>query len=78
MRGQPKNGSQNKVGEASDIEGIVDRFNNRFSPSYRMRVYREQTEPLIAYYRKGGVLVEVDGMGSIEEIAKAIEEALGS
>ena len=60
----------------AEIEGRSD--DNEETIRNRMRVYREQTEPLIAYYRKGGVLVEVDGMGGIEEITKAIEEALGS
>jgi adenylate kinase len=42
----------------------------------RMSVYRAQTAPLVDYYRKRGVLAEVDGLGSIEEVAKRIEEAL--
>ena len=42
----------------------------------RMSVYHEQTAPLIDYYRKQGILAEVDGLGSVEEVAKRIEEAL--
>jgi adenylate kinase len=42
----------------------------------RMSVYREQTEPLIAYYRERGLLEEVDGSGDIETVAKRIQEAL--
>jgi adenylate kinase len=42
----------------------------------RMAVYRVQTAPLIDYYRGRGILREVDGLGSVEEIAKRIEEAL--
>jgi adenylate kinase len=42
----------------------------------RMSVYREQTAPLVDYYRKRGILAEVDGLGSVEEVAKRIEEAL--
>ncbi|MGC9518375.1 MAG: adenylate kinase [Desulfuromonadaceae bacterium] len=44
----------------------------------RMRVYAEQTQPLIDYYAAAGVLVEVDGMASIEEVHATIKEALGS
>jgi adenylate kinase len=44
----------------------------------RMRVYAEQTQPLIDYYAAAGVLVEVDGMASIEEVRGTIKEALGS
>jgi len=42
----------------------------------RMSVYRAQTAPLVEYYRKRGILAEVDGLGSVEEVAKRIEEAL--
>ncbi len=43
----------------------------------RMSVYRAQTAPLVDYYRNRGVLAEGDGLGSPEEVAKRIEEALG-
>lgn len=44
---------------------------------HRLRVYREQTEPLIAYYSEMGLLRRVDGRGTIEEIAERIRQALG-
>jgi len=34
----------------------------------RLNVYNKQTEPLIQYYRKDGVLVEIHGTGGIEDI----------
>jgi len=42
----------------------------------RMRVYRTQTAPLVDYYRRRGILAEVNGLGSVDEVAKRIEEAL--
>ena len=33
----------------------------------RLVSYREQTEPLIGYYQKAGILKSVDGTGTIEE-----------
>ena len=42
----------------------------------RMRVYREQTQPLVDYYRERGVLAEVDGVGSVPDVAKRIAAAL--
>jgi adenylate kinase len=45
---------------------------------HRMQVYRDSTRPLVDYYRGQGVLVEVEGSGSIDEVAKRIEEALAS
>jgi len=42
----------------------------------RIRVYMEQTSPLIEYYRQKGLLIEIDGRQSIEEVSKDILEAL--
>ncbi|WP_456330571.1 adenylate kinase [Archaeoglobus sp.] len=42
----------------------------------RYRVYRENTEPLIDYYRKRGVLYDVDGTKDIEGVWKEIEAIL--
>lgn len=58
----------------AELEGRSD--DNAEAIRHRMRVYREQTEPLVAHYRTRGVLVEVDGMGAIEEVAERIQEAL--
>jgi adenylate kinase len=44
----------------------------------RVAVYREQTAPLVDYYRRRGILVEIDAVGTVEEIAGRIEEALRS
>jgi len=44
----------------------------------RMEVYRERTAPLIAYYRKRGCLTEVDGLSTVEEVARRIDEALAA
>ena len=43
----------------------------------RLRVYEEQTAPLIEYYRERGVLVNVNGMGSPEEVFAEIGKVLG-
>jgi adenylate kinase len=42
----------------------------------RLKVYETQTAPLVDYYRKRGVLREIDGVGSIEEIRRRIRKAL--
>jgi adenylate kinase len=42
----------------------------------RIRVYLEQTQPLIEYYQQHGVLVEVDGKQSIEQVTKDLLLAL--
>ncbi len=40
--------------------------------SERLRVYREQTEELIDYYRRNGELIEINCNGSVSEIRKEI------
>lgn len=42
----------------------------------RIHVYMEQTQPLIAYYREHGVLREVDGKKTIEQVTKDLLLAL--
>jgi adenylate kinase len=42
----------------------------------RLKAYREQTAPLIAYYRQQGVLRTVNGMAPIEEVTAAIDKVL--
>jgi adenylate kinase len=42
----------------------------------RLTAYRQQTAPLIAYYRGHGILRSIDGMAPIEQVAGAIEQAL--
>jgi adenylate kinase len=42
----------------------------------RLVAYREQTAPLIVYYRAHGMLLTVDGMAPIAEVARQIEDAL--
>jgi adenylate kinase len=45
---------------------------------HRMQVYRDSTRPLVDYYRGRGILVDVEGAGSMDEVAKRIEEALAA
>jgi adenylate kinase len=42
----------------------------------RLTAYREQTAPLINYYRSHGLLRSVDGMKAVENVAAQIEWAL--
>ena len=54
-------------GRADDTEEVIRR---------RQEVYAEQTEPLIEVYRARGILLEVDGMGEVEEVRQRIFDAL--
>lgn len=42
----------------------------------RIRVYLEQTQPLIEYYRQKGVLVEVNGKSSIDQVTADLLSAI--
>ena len=43
----------------------------------RLDVYVEQTAPLVEYYEKRGVLVNIDGDGNIDDVFRTIVEKLG-
>jgi len=58
----------------AEIEGRTD--DNEATIRERMRVYEAQTSPLLDHYRKLDVVVEVSGMGSMDEVTKRIVEAL--
>ena len=42
----------------------------------RLRVYRDKTEPLVDHYRGHGLLREVDGHRSIEEVTEALAQVV--
>jgi adenylate kinase len=43
---------------------------------YRQEVYAEQTAPLLSLYSERGLVVEVDGHGTVDEVAERIWNAL--
>ncbi|TPW74738.1 adenylate kinase [Schumannella soli] len=46
--------------------------------AHRQDVYARETEPLIAAYRDRGLLVEVDGLGTVDEVTQRVFTALAS
>ena len=60
----------------AEIEGRTDDTEDVIRK--RQQVYAEQTAPLISVYAERGVLVEVDGMGAVEEVSARIFEAIGA
>ncbi|RYU15736.1 adenylate kinase [Nocardioides iriomotensis] len=55
-------------GRTDDTEEVIRR---------RQDVYAEQTAPLISVYAGHGVLTEVDGMGTVDEVSARVFQALG-
>lgn len=43
----------------------------------RLRVYRDETQPLVGYYRERDLLRPVDGVGSVDDVNERILEAIG-
>lgn len=58
----------------AELEGRAD--DNAETIAHRMEVYTQATDPLLAIYAERGLLVEVDGLGSIEEVRDRITQAL--
>jgi adenylate kinase len=54
-------------GRADDTEDVM---------RHRQDVYDEQTAPLIKLYDERGLLVEVDGMGPVDDVTSRVFEAL--
>ncbi|MDP6460259.1 MAG: adenylate kinase [Gemmatimonadota bacterium] len=44
----------------------------------RMRVYEEQTAPLVVHYRSRGLLLDVDGEPGVEEVRAAVRSAVAA
>ncbi|RME62229.1 MAG: adenylate kinase [Candidatus Dadabacteria bacterium] len=44
--------------------------------AHRLKVYWEETAPLIEFYKEKGVLFSVDGLGTPEEVSKRVLEVL--
>ncbi len=54
-------------GRVDDTETVI---------RHRIELYHAQTEPLVSLYRERGILVEVNGMGSIESVAQNLVSEL--
>lgn len=54
-------------GRSDDTEDVIRE---------RQKVYHDETAPLLEVYRERGLLREIDGMGSVEDVAGRIAAAL--
>lgn len=64
-------------GRCDDCRGPVTRRDDDRPEAHRerLRIFRDRTRPILTHYREAGVLVEVDGDGSIEVVEKRIAAA---
>jgi adenylate kinase len=72
-----------------DDAEIISRLNNRRSVEsraddaeeviiHRLKVYHDQTAPIIDYYRTEGSLITISATGAVDEITKRAIAALGN
>ena len=60
-------------------EGLVQRSDDkRDAIEMRLKVYEEQTAPLISYYKKKNILTHLDGAGSVDSVHQSLVTALAS
>lgn len=58
----------------AELEGRVD--DNADSIRHRIAVYHDETEEVIALYRERGRVIEVDAVGTVDEVRHRINTAL--
>ena len=64
----PKTGTPHRLFQRPD--------DNEATVAERLRVYDEQTRPLIDFYQEQGLLREIDGEGELDEVTARLEGAL--
>lgn len=63
---------------AAESAGNVRADDNEEALKKRLGVYRDQTAPILPYYKGKGTLRQVDGMAPIDEVTSQIGEILSS
>lgn len=68
-----------KAGTCDHCDGALYQRNDDSPETIetRLKVYENQTAPLVDYYRAQGLLRDIDGVGSVEEIHRRVTQALG-
>lgn len=54
-------------GRSDDNEDVIRK---------RLRVYEENTAPLVDFYEERGILLRIDGTGTVDEVTERVEEGL--
>ena len=69
--------NQSEIDECLNAGGeLIQRSDDNLeSITNRINIYREQTEPLLEYYKSRGLLITVDGNGEINQVYKRVLRA---
>lgn len=65
-----------RLAKRAEVEGRAD--DSSETVRNRLLIYEEETAPVVDYYRNTpGLVVDVDGVGTMDEVAERINSALG-
>ncbi len=65
-----------RIAQRRGIEGRADDAPE--AVARRLRAYREQTAPVLAWYQARGGVTRLDGTGTVEEVAERVARAAGA
>lgn len=68
-----------KIGQEEGIKRNQLRGREDDTPQaqqHRWQLYKQETEPILGFYRNQGLLAEINGEGTVEEVAQRVQEAL--
>ena len=67
---------RNRIAETPLEERRKD--DNEETLNHRLKVYEDQTAPLLPFYKRHGILSTIDGMLPVEEVSLKLRGILGS
>jgi adenylate kinase len=70
----PRDELRRRMLARADAEGRSDDSSTVIE--HRLAVYDAETEPLLDYYRRRGILISVDGTAAVDEVTASLFEAL--
>jgi len=71
----PREESLKRMQKRAEVEKRID--DTPEAMRRRLEIYDQDTSPMLDHYRSSGTVREVDGVGTVEEIAVRMAEALG-
>ena len=64
---------RDRLSKRASIEGRADDADPKVIQN-RINTYKSQSEPCLAYYRPRGIVRDIDGIGTIEEVFERIKK----
>lgn len=68
----------NRIKGRAAETGVARSDDNEETLKSRLKVYNDQTAPVLPYYEAKGLLRPIDGMAAIDDVTAQIEKALGA